>query len=236
MKIFALSDLHLSFMVEKPMDIFGGNWENHTEKLKENWQNMVSQDDLVLIAGDISWAMKMEETQKDLEFIESLNGRKIIIKGNHEYWWKSVSNVRAILPKSIMALQNDAVKIGNVVIAGTRGWDVPESENDSRFTQEDQKLYAREQIRMELALESAKKLIKEGDTLIYMIHYPPFNSKREDSEFTRLLEKYGAKKVVYGHLHKSMGRYSTHISKNGIDYYLTSADLIEMKPMLIEEI
>ena len=110
MKIFAISDLHLSFMVEKPMDIFGGNWENYTDKIKANWEKLVGDDDVVLIAGDISWAMKMEETKKDLEFIHSLPGKKVIIRGNHEYWWHSISKVRSILPESIFALQNDSIR------------------------------------------------------------------------------------------------------------------------------
>ena len=235
MKIFAIGDLHLSFMVEKPMDIFGGQWENHTVKLKENWQNLVGEDDLVLIPGDLSWAMKLEETKLDFDFVESLNGKKIITKGNHEYWWKSISGVREILPPSVTALQNDCVRVNDYIIAGTRGWSVPEFENDPKFKEEDKKIYAREVIRLQIALESVKKIRKEGDKVIYMIHYPPFNSKREDSEFTKLFEKYHVDKVIYAHLHKSAGRYPLKCNKNGVEYYLTSADLIEMKPVLINE-
>ena len=116
MKIFAISDLHLSFNCDKPMDIFGGNWEGYTDKIKENWLSKITDEDIVLIAGDISWAMKLDEVHKDIEWINELTGTKIMIKGNHEYWWKSISSVRAILPESIKAIQNDSIKIGNYIM------------------------------------------------------------------------------------------------------------------------
>lgn len=234
MNIYALSDLHLSFMAEKPMDVFGGEWENYTEKIKENWQSVVKDDDIVLIAGDISWAMKIEETKKDFDFIKSLNGKKILIKGNHEYWWKSISSVRSVLPQDVYALQNDSIKIDNFVFAGTRGWVVPESVNDQNFSKEDEKIYNREAIRLELTLESMQKKRKDGDFIVCLMHFPPFNSKREDSLFTELFEKYKVDVVVYGHLHKSAGRQTKEYVKNGVKYYLTSADLVNMKPVLIK--
>ena len=233
MKIFAISDLHLSLEVEKPMDVFGGAWENYTEKIRENWQNVVSDEDIVLVAGDISWAMKLEETKKDFEFLGSLKGTKIIIKGNHEYWWNSISAVRNVLPENTYALQNDAVRIGNCVFAGTRGWVVPESTNDVNFTEHDQKMYEREKIRLKLTLDDMKRKRQEGDLTVCMIHYPPFNSKRENSYFTELFEQYQVDVVVYGHLHKSAGRFENITAKNGVKYYLTSADLIDMKPVEI---
>ena len=235
MKIFAISDLHLSLMVEKPMDVFGGEWENYTEKIKENWQKTVGEDDIVLIAGDISWAMKLEETKADLDFIDKLNGTKIIIKGNHEYWWKSISAVRDVLPKSILALQNDSVKIGNYVFAGTRGWVIKESDNDPNFTEQDQKIYDRESIRLRLTLESTRRHKTDGDKVICLMHFPPFNSKREDSAFTKTLEEFNVDAVVYGHLHKAAGRYDKKYIKNNVPYHLTSCDLIGMVPVLICE-
>ena len=111
MKIFAISDLHLSFNCDKPMDIFGGNWENYTDKIRNNWIETVDDEDIVLIAGDISWAMKLDEATSDLEWVDKLPGKKIIIKGNHEYWWKSISAVRSVLPNSISAIQNDCIKV-----------------------------------------------------------------------------------------------------------------------------
>ena len=234
MKVYALSDLHLSLLVEKPMDVFGGEWENYVDKIRDNWQAVVKEEDVVLIAGDLSWAMKLDETKKDFEFLQGLNGTKIIIKGNHEYWWKSVSAVRNILPEKVIALQNDSYKIGEYVFTGTRGWAIPEGDKDINFTDEDEKIYKREKLRLELALNSMERLRKEGDKVICLMHFPPFNSKREPSYFTELFEKFNVDAVVYGHLHKSAGRYDKEFVKNGIKYYLTSADLINMKPVLIE--
>jgi len=234
MKIFAISDLHLSLMVEKPMDVFGGEWENYVDKIKENWQKTVGKDDIVLIAGDISWAMKLEETKADLDFIDKLNGTKIIIKGNHEYWWKSISAVRDILPKSIIALQNDSVKIGDYIFAGTRGWVVKESDNDPNFTEQDQKIFDREAIRLRLTLDSTKRFKENNEKVICMMHFPPFNSKRENSLFTDIFKEYNVDAVVYGHLHKTAGRYDKKFIKDNIPYYLTSCDLIGMTPIEIE--
>lgn len=223
MKIFAISDLHLCLSGAKPMDIFGTAWENYLDIIKQDWNEKVSEEDYVLMAGDMSWALKLEEATRDLEYLNSLNGHKIIIRGNHDYWWKSISALRNELPKSIYPLQNDAIKIGNYIIAGTRGWTVPEKNKPQ--TQEDEKLYKREIIRLELSLQFANKLkTSEDDIIIGMIHYPPFNSKFEDSEFTRLFEMYSVKKVVYGHLHGDFGRTFLTSCKNGVEYFLTSCD------------
>ena len=231
MKIFAISDLHLSESCDKPMDVFGGNWENYQQKIQENWKNLVSEDDLVLIAGDISWAMKLEDAKPDLEWIDRLPGRKIIIKGNHEYWWKSISAVREILPPSIIAIQNDAIKIDNFVICGTRGWVVPEK--NKTLLPDDQKLYERETERLKLTLKAAKQLQEDGDKIIAMMHFPPRNSDKEDSAFTKLFEEFGVSKVVFGHLH---GYTNCELisEKNEIIYYFTSCDHINNKPVIIE--
>ena len=151
MKVYAISDLHLSNSCDKPMDIFGGNWENYTSKIIDNWSKSVKQDDIVLVAGDISWAMKLEEAVSDLNWIDALPGTKILIKGNHEYWWKSISSVRQILPQSIKAIQNDAIKIGKFIFCGTRGWNVPD-ENNKDFSDEDMKIFKREVERLKLTL------------------------------------------------------------------------------------
>lgn len=233
MKIFAISDLHLSNSCDKPMDIFGGNWEGYTDKIIENWNAKVTDGDIVLIAGDISWAMKLEEAQADIDWIDKLPGKKIIIKGNHEYWWKSISAVREILPKSILAIQNDAIKIENYVFCGTRGWTVPEK--DKELETEDLKIYKREVERLKLTLMSAKVLKGDSDAkIIAMIHFPPYNTDKEPSEFTRLFEEYGVDKVVFGHLH---GYVNCDLISNinGVTYYFTSCDHIKNNPVLISE-
>lgn len=230
MRIFAISDLHLSFACDKPMDIFGGHWENYLQKIEENWKAKITEDDYVLISGDISWAMKLEEAQADLEWIEKLPGKKIIIKGNHEYWWKSISAVREILPQSIMAIQNDAIKIGDYIICGTRGWVIPEQ--DKILSEDDQRIYNREIERLKLTLRSAKVMQQNGEKIIAMIHYPPFGQNSEESGFTKLFSEYGVDTVIFGHIHgyTSCPRIN---NINGVKYYFTSCDHINNDPVLI---
>ncbi len=232
MKIYAISDLHLSFACNKPMDIFGGNWEGYTDKIKANWQAKVKEEDIVLIAGDISWAMKLDEVHEDLAWIDKLNGTKIIIKGNHEYWWNSISAVRSILPPSIKAIQNDAIKIGNFVFCGTRGWVVPEP--NKMLSEEDEKIYKRELERLKLTLTYADSLREEGDKLILMMHFPPYNLQKQDNEITSLIESYGVNKVVFGHLH-GYTKCDKLTEKNGISYFFTSCDHINNDPVLLYE-
>ncbi len=228
MNIFAISDLHLCLSGAKPMDIFGATWENYLDEIKKDWNARVTDEDYVLMAGDLSWALKLDEATNDLKYLQSLKGKKIIIRGNHDYWWKSISSLRKMLPDSIYPLQNDAIKIDKYIIAGTRGWTVPEK--NKQETEEDEKLYKREILRLELSLEFAKKLkTDDNDIIIAMIHYPPFNSNFEDSEFTRLFEKYNVKKVIYGHLHGKNSRSILNTTKNGVEYFLTSCDKLNNK-------
>jgi len=228
MKIYAISDLHLCLSGDKPMDIFGTAWENYLEKIKEDWNSKVTKDDYVLMAGDMSWALNIAEAKNDLNYLEGLNGKKIIIRGNHDYWWKSISVLRKTLPSSIYPLQNDAIKIGKYIIAGTRGWTVPEKNKDT--SSENLKLYNREILRLELSLNFAKNLVEsEEDVIIAMIHFPPFNATYDDSGFTELFEKYNVKKVIYGHLHGNSSRTNLYVNKNGIEYFLTSCDKLNNK-------
>lgn len=226
MKIFAISDLHLSTTALKPMNIFGPVWTGHAEKIMADWEKKVSDDDIVLIAGDLSWAMQLEDAIKDLSTFAHLKGKKIFIRGNHDYWWKSVSRIRDVLPENFFVLQNDAMRIGNVVLTGTRGWTV---EGANEFTQEDKKLYLRETERLRLCMNAVKKIRQDGDKTIVLMHYPPFNVRREDSLFTLLLEETKVNAVVYGHLHGKDCRTDLKINKNGIDYYLTSCDQLGFK-------
>ena len=155
MKIYAISDLHISINNEKPMDVFGGKWVGYLEKIISDWKEKVCDDDLVLIGGDISWAMKIEDAKQDIELLKDLKGKKIFIKGNHDYWWSGISKVRDILPKNCYALQNDSIKIDNVIICGSRCWAVPGSPD---FKEQDMKLYLRETERLRLSLKDAQKL------------------------------------------------------------------------------
>jgi len=226
LKVFSISDLHLSINSNKPMDIFGPVWENYLQDIEASWNSLVTDEDIVLIPGDISWAMYLEDAIADLKYISQFKGKKVLLRGNHDYWWKSISDLRAHLPENMYAIQNDAIKFGNVIICGSRGWVVPEI---SHKTPEDEKIYKREVIRLELSLKEAVNMREDGDTIICITHYPPFNSRHEDSDFTRLMEKYGVSKAVFGHLHSYDKRQSLTYHKNGIDYFLTSCDLVGNK-------
>lgn len=231
MKIFAISDLHLSTTCDKPMSIFGNNWDNYIEKIRSSWIQNVTDDDVVLISGDISWAMGLENALKDIDTLKDLKGKKVMIRGNHDYWWQSISKIRASLPENFFVLQNDAIKFGNVVICGSRGWTC---EGTPDFSKEDKKLYLREIERFTLALKSASKIREEGDMLLAMIHYPPFNVRLENSLFTTLFESYNVNAVVYGHLHGKDSRAMKTFHKNQITYYLTSCDQVDFNLVPIQ--
>ena len=224
MKIFAISDLHLSVNNSKPMDIFGPVWDGYLDKIFSQWKNLVSSDDLVLMAGDLSWAMKLEEVVPDIDLLKNLPGKKIIIRGNHDYWWKSISSLRALLPTDFYAIQNDALKFDNVIVCGTRGW--KGVEKYPTLLDEDKKIFDREVLRLGMTLENASKLRQEGDKLVCMIHYPPVDIFRNDSPFSELIKKYKVDAVIYGHLHGQKG-LTTYFEKDGIPYYLTSCDIVE---------
>ncbi len=233
MKIFAIADLHLSFSknIDKPMDKFGPGWENHTENLRDNWIRLVSDGDIVLIPGDVSWAIKLEDAMDDFEWIHNLPGKKIISKGNHDLWWNRIRYLNSLYD-DIIFLQNDCyvVKGEDITIAASRGWPYPGSEE---YTAHDEKIYARELGRMKLGLDAALKAAPDS-RLIACLHYPPSDASGRETEFTRLLEKYGVWKCIYGHLH-GMPAYSTGIrgSVRGIEYILTSLDYLGAVPKLI---
>jgi len=224
--IYAISDLHLSLRGDKPMDIFGNNWAGYVEKIKENWNNVVKDDDIVLLSGDLSWALKLEDAIDDMkEFLGSLPGKKVIIRGNHDYWWNSYAKLNEAIPPNIYAIQNNCIRFDNVLICGTRGWTIPvDSSSD-----EDKKIYARELIRLELALQSMQSKRKEEDKVIVMLHYPPIGLKIEETGFTALIKKFNVDSVVYGHLHGKDSCVRPLIKFEGISYYLTSCDLVDHK-------
>lgn len=227
MKVFAVSDLHLPGRQNKPMDVFGGNWTGHIDKIKEDWKSKVGENDVVLIAGDLSWAMSMEDGLSDLRTLVGLPGKKVFIKGNHDYWWSGITALRRAAPDdSFFFLQNDCVKFEDLVVCGSRGWTCPGSMD---FTEADKKIYQREGERFKLVFNSVKNVREEGDRLLCMIHYPPFNAKREETLFTKAFEENGVEKVVYGHLHANAGNYPFVCERGGIRYYLTSCDLLNFK-------
>ena len=236
MKIYAIGDVHLSLdsRIEKPMDVFGPKWANHAERLRENWMETVNPDDLVVICGDISWGLRLEEAMADLMFLNDLPGHKILTKGNHDLWWNSVSKLNAI-SEGMTFLQNTAFvtdgSFSKLAIAGTRGWICPGTDG---FDEHDKKIYERELIRLRFSLQDARS--KGADEIIAAIHYPPSNDKFQESGFTDLMEEFGVKTCVYGHLHgKEAFKNGYKGVWNGVEYKLVSLDYVEAKPVLIYE-
>lgn len=226
MKLFAIGDLHLPGGDEKPMNIFGPHWEGHFERICQDWRERVRPEDTVLIPGDISWAMQLRDAAVDLEAIGGLPGRKLILKGNHDYWWSSLSQVRRLLPAGMEAVQHSAVDIGSAVVCGTRGWTFPTGE--APLPKEEQKIFQRELLRLEMSLQEAERL-REGRPLVVMLHYPPLFDLERDTPFTMLLRRYPVHTVVYGHLHGAGIRVGFNGVHEGIRYCLTSCDSLNFR-------
>ncbi|MBE7023856.1 MAG: serine/threonine protein phosphatase [Ruminococcaceae bacterium] len=230
MAIFALADLHLSFGTDKPMDVFGAKWENYTEKIYENWQSIVSNDDLVLIPGDVSWATYISDAYKDFKFINELKGRKVIIKGNHDYWWTTLKKMEEFLADNsfdtIRILNNNAVAFEDAAICGTRGWSVQDNNDE-----DDERIIDREKKRLILTLEEAIKLKKKR--LIVGIHYPPFDRHGEENGFLEIMRSYGVDTCVYGHLHSYAHKNAVEGNLGGVELRLVSGDFVDFRPVKI---
>lgn len=227
MSLFVLADLHLSLSSGKPMDIFPG-WENYTERIHDNWNALVKPDDTVVCPGDISWAMGLEQAHDDLEFINSLPGRKIISKGNHDFWWNTLTKMNKALEDwgfdTISIMYNNSFAYGSVGICGTRGWVNDDSEPF------DAKIINRETIRLELSIKDA---VSKGLEPMVFLHYPPvFGDQRNDS-IMDVLHSYGIKKCFYGHLHGKAHRFALTGDFEGIDFHLASADHLKFIPYRI---
>lgn len=231
MSIYAIGDLHLSLdsRINKPMDIFGDNWKDHHLRVYENWTNTVKENDTVILVGDISWGLRLDEAMEDLKWIASLPGKKVITKGNHDLWWASTNKLNTLF-ENVYFLQNKAyyVEEVNKFICGTRGWITP---GTREFTPHDEKIYSREQLRLKLSLEDAKRQIVDGREeagIVAAIHYPPTNDKQQHSGFTDLLEEYNVESCVFGHLHGKK-EHESAISGVfcGIKYRLVSLDYVD---------
>lgn len=237
MRIFALADLHLSFAVDKPMAVFGQRWANHEEQIQDNWRRLVESDDLVLVPGDISWAVTLTEAIPDLRFIDQLPGQKLLLKGNHDYWWQSISQITRLCRDegltSLDFLQNDArILPDGAAICGTRGWLLPADADYS--PDQDDKILRRELLRLEMSLTAANKIKERNCPLLVMMHYPPLGENREQTAFTQLLEKYGVTDCVFGHIHHTRSRLRLDGTEiRGIRYTLVAGDQIGFAPKLI---
>lgn len=229
MRIFGISDLHLSFSTDKPMDVFGDHWRGHADKMAAAWDAAVGDDDVVLCPGDLSWAMKLEEAGVDLAWIGARRGRlKVLTRGNHDYWWSAIGKVRAALPAGVVALQNDAVDLGEVVVCGSRLWSCPGALD---WDAHDEKVHLREVERLKLSLEAARKLAA-GRPLIAAIHYPPFDKAKQATAYSALLEHYGVALCVYGHLHgRRAHRTAFEGERGGVVYRLIACDHLDFVPL-----
>ena len=231
MSIYAIGDLHLSFANPKPMNIFGNNWNNHEEKIKLDWISKVKEEDTVVLPGDFSWAMNLKDTKKDFEYINNLPGKKIMSKGNHEYWWTTVTNIKNFLKENnfsnIDFLYNNSREVEDKLICGTRGWNLNlESETSN-------KIITREEIRLENSIQDAinKNLDKE---IIVFMHYPPIIKQNLNTGFFKILKKYNIKRCYYAHLHGNSIKEALNGVYDGIEFKLVSADGLDFKLLKID--
>lgn len=247
MRVFALGDLHLAFGVpEKSMEFFGPTWAHYTNRIEESWRKEIYDDDLILIPGDISWAKTLSEAECDLYWIDGLPGTKILLKGNHDYWWTSLTQLKKILPPSIHLLQNNAFNFGDISIGGARLWDTDEYTYESWIEfvhnpkakklvqpenpEEREKIFLRELGRLEMSL---KQLNQKAKWKIAMTHYPPIGPSLNPSRASFLLEKYGIGICIFGHLHSVKKTMPMEREFGGIRYVLTAGDYLNFKPFRI---
>lgn len=248
MSIFAISDLHLSLApdVDKPMDIYGSRWFDHVARLERNWRELVNDDDTVIIAGDISWGLKLEDAKYDLDWIASLPGKKVLYKGNHDLWWNGITKLNKMYD-NITFVQNDCFVAEDFVVCGTRGWLTPDNED---FKEADEKIYRRELMRMQSSLSAGKMRIEdlreeaaEAGTLeayedlemIAVMHFPPVSKVASFSGFQQMFEDFGIKHVLYGHIHGEDGFKNTiRGTYHGVKYDLISLDFLNCRPVLLE--
>ncbi|MDD2534674.1 MAG: metallophosphoesterase [Eubacteriales bacterium] len=234
MALYALSDPHLANGVDKPMTIFGAHWHNHTARIRENWLELIMPEDTVLIPGDISWALTLEEALPDLQFLDELPGTKILSRGNHDYWWQSMSKLKQFCQKhdlnSIKFLRNNAMLVEDrYIICGTRGWILPD---DPAFNADDARIHAREIGRLKLSLEFADQIARPDCERIAMLHYPPFGKDQLPTELTALLSAHHVSRCLFGHIHAPVSAYMTYDwLLEGVKYTLISADRLSFKPL-----
>jgi predicted phosphohydrolase len=235
------------------MDVFGAHWRDHALRVEAAWSDRVEPEDVVCLPGDLSWAMRLSEATAELRWLGSLPGRKILVKGNHDYWWGSVAKVRAALPKGVYALQNDAVSVGEAAFAGARGWvdprldfsglargapleaDEPQVLRGIQGEHEDEKIYRRELQRLDSSLRAVDPAAR---LRVALLHFPPTSPKLEETPVTRLLEDHRVDVVVFGHLHAASGEVSggPFGARGGVTYYLVSADFSGFAPVLVAQV
>lgn len=230
MSIFVIGDMHLSLRTPKPMDIFGENWIGHEEKIRRNWIENVKEDDLVVLPGDFSWETYLENTKLDFEYLNNLPGKKLLLKGNHDYWWSTVTAMRQFLKENnftnIDFLYNNSYEYEDKILCGTRGWSIADEEMDK-------KLIKRELIRLELSIKDGINKFGSDKEIIIFMHYPPITKARiisqQEAEFVNLMKKYNVKRCYYGHLHGASISDAIEGNIEGIEFKLVSADGLDFK-------
>jgi uncharacterized protein len=230
MNIFAIGDLHLGGGTGKTMDRFGEHWRDHDQKIFTSWERLVGDDDLVIVAGDTSWAMHLNEAMVDLDRIGRAKGSKLLVKGNHDYWWETKAKLERTIDPSIKILQSNSYIINRIAIAGTRGWICP---NDMYFDEQAARIYEREVSRLRTALESTRGRESEFDSLVVALHFPPTNASHVASGFTDLIDQFGAAACVYGHLHGDDIKSALQGIRGKTKYCLVSSDAVGFAPKQI---
>lgn len=238
MHIYGISDLHLAISVpEKSMELFGESWTDYMQRIQRNWNQICSSEDVIIVPGDISWAMHLSQMKADFDYLKGLAGTKVLLKGNHDYWWETKSKLNtyksAYQAEQIHFLHNDCYLINHTAICGTRGWTLP---GDKKYTLEDERVYTRELGRLTLSLKEAVQ--HEPEHIIAAFHYPPFSLLgEEESEFLELLKLYGVKQCIFGHVHNANKRFAlwqqrteTISEKTGIAMSIVSADFLDFSP------
>ncbi len=248
-KLFAISDLHLSGARPKPMSLFGESWRDHHLRIGQAWRELVGQDDIVLLAGDHSWAMRLPEALVDLQWIADLPGQKVLVKGNHDYWWGGIGKLRAAAPAGLHFVRNDVVRLGGLAVGGARLWDYPECAWPQEYIAwperpepkkpskgpDAEKLRARELLRLELSLS---KLPDDAKLRVAMVHFPPLGSDGQPTPITERMSEHRIDLCVYGHMH-SLGdqeRPGADCVIDGTRYILTSCDWLDFQPLCLGEL
>lgn len=226
MALFAIGDTHLSLGADKSMEVFRG-WENYVERLEKNWRAVVSDEDTVVIDGDISWGMHLDDCEKDFAFLHALPGRKLLIKGNHDYWWETRRKIDRFLEEhrftSMQVVFNDAVRVGDLTVCGSRGWFFDDESADTL------KVLNRERQRLIRSIESAQS----GTTPVVFLHYPPVMDGRRCEEIFSVLTEYGIRRCYFGHIHgDTTGRYDD-FTEDGVRFSLIAADRLKFCPKLV---
>lgn len=235
MSIFTIGDLHLSFKENKPMNIFGENWDNHEEKIAKDWKSKVKDNDLVILPGDFSWAMYLKDSDEDFRYLNKLPGKKLLLKGNHDYWWTTITKMRDFIEenkfKNIDFIYNNSYEFENTIIVGTRGWSQSEDTEDIR-------LFKREALRLELSIKEGIAKYGDDKKIIAFTHYPPINrssiEKNELNEILKVLKKYDICTCYYGHLHSNSILEAVEGEHFGINFKLVSADALDFKLLKVK--